>query len=80
MTQDEAIAIESCPVCGFRVMKNHDTGLVSCLSRLEFKECKWHIRVRPWEIDTRKDTMTKKEKRLAEMQAEIDRRFKEWGE
>lgn len=67
-------------MCGFRLMKVPSTGLVACLSNLEFKDCKWFVRVLPQEIKMRKDTMTQKEKKLAEMQAEIDRRKAEWND
>lgn len=81
MTNSEYISLEACPQCGFRLMKVPNTGLISCLACLEFKPCTWHVRILPWEEKKfRKDTMTQKEKRLAEMQAEIDRRREEWND
>lgn len=80
MTAKEAFSLESCPLCGYRLMKVPQTGLVACLAELEFKDCKWFVRVMPQEIKLRKDTMTQKEKRLADMQAEIDRRKEEWSD
>lgn len=80
MTSKEAFDLEACPKCGFRLMKVPSTGLVSCLASLEFKDCSWHIRVTPQEVKKRKDTMTIKEKKLLELQAEIDRRIQEANE
>ncbi len=81
MTSAEAISLECCPSCGYRLMKVPSTGLISCLSTLEFSECKWYVRIAPWtEKKFRKDTMTAREKKLADMQAEIDRRKMEWIE
>lgn len=81
MTTKEAIALDCCPECGYRLMRVPQTGLVACLSCLDYKECNWHVRVTPWEEKKfRKDSMTQKEKKLAEMQAEIDRRKEEWGD
>ena len=81
VTTKEATSLESCPKCGYRLMKVPETGLVSCLSSLEFSTCYWHVRVLPWVgREARKDKMTIKEKRMLDLQAEIDRRKLEWIE
>lgn len=82
MTISEAQSLLSCPVCGSDVMKVHQTGLVACLNSLRFGPCKWHVRMKPWEVKALKHTsgLTRKEKFLAEQQAEIDRRIEEANE
>lgn len=69
--------IEQCPECGSSVMKNPDTGLVACLASVNFGPCKWMVRALPWEIKHRKDKMTKREQKIAELAAEVRRRIEE---
>ncbi len=74
-----APSIKACPDCGSPVMQVPSTGLISCLAQLEFRPCRWHVRVKPWsEHAKRKTVMTDKEKKLAAQQREIDRRIAEY--
>lgn len=78
MTQDEAIALESCPQCGGPIMKVHSTGLVSCLDCIGFGPCTWYVRVRPFENESKRERLTRKEQKMKDLQEEIHRRIEEW--
>lgn len=79
MTSAEAFSLKCCPVCGYRLMKVHSTGLVSCLSRLEFRKCSWHIRVAPMEEKQAREKLSRVEKRLAEEQDRINKLKEQYG-
>ena len=77
MTTAEAILLESCLECSGPIMKVPNTGLISCLASITFKPCRWHVRVAPFEAEQRKDRITKKEQRLARLEAEVRKRIDE---
>lgn len=77
MTAVELIALDLCPSCGEHLMKVPSTGLVSCLAWLKFKACRWHVRIDPFELDLRRNKMSRKDKILMEQQARIDRMIEE---
>lgn len=45
MTAESAFNLDKCPECGGGVMKVPLTGLVACLAAIEFKPCRWFVRV-----------------------------------
>lgn len=80
MTIAEAKSIQCCPICGAAIMKVPETGLVACLASLKFDTCRWNDRSPPYELEHRKDTMTRREKERLELQARIDKMREETNE
>lgn len=79
MTTEEAFSLSCCPMCGFRLLKNPSTGLVSCLACLDFKPCKWHVRVNPFDPDVRRDKMSRSERIFKDQQERIDKMKEQYG-
>ena len=79
MTTKEAFSLESCPECGYRLLKNPTTGLVSCLACLEFMPCKWNIRVKPFTPESSRERLSRNEKIFKEQQEKIDKMKEMYG-
>ena len=79
MTTEEAFKLESCPECGFSLLKNPSTGLVSCMARLEFKPCKWNIRVKPFKPESSREKLSRAEKIFKEQQERIEKMREQYG-